>query len=71
MSSNDVGGGVNALCENSWYVASWSDDLAIGAPMAVQILGEPIVLWRAPSHHVSALIDRCPHWSALEKLVQF
>jgi len=39
--------------------------------MAVQILGEPIVLWRAPSHHVSALIDRCPHWSALEKLVQF
>jgi len=46
---------------NSWYVASWSEDLAIGAPMAVQILGEPIVLWRSPSQQVSALIDRCPH----------
>ncbi len=46
---------------NSWYVASWSEDLVIGAPMAVQILGEPIVLWRSPSQQVSALIDRCPH----------
>ncbi|HWJ70841.1 MAG TPA: aromatic ring-hydroxylating dioxygenase subunit alpha [Sphingobium sp.] len=47
--------------ENSWYVASWSDDLGMGEPMAVQILGEPIVLWRSPSNQLTALIDRCPH----------
>lgn len=47
--------------KNCWYVASWSEDLVTGQPMAVQLLGEHIVLWRSPSNQVNALVDRCPH----------
>lgn len=46
---------------NNWYVASWSKDLAVGEPLAMQILGRPLVLWRGPQGEVSALDDRCVH----------
>lgn len=45
---------------DAWYVASWSQDLEAGKPLAVHILGEPIVLWRAGGD-VHALEDRCVH----------
>lgn len=28
---------------DAWYVASWSQDLEAGKPLAVSVLGEPIV----------------------------
>lgn len=46
---------------NCWYVAAWEMDLEVGAPVAVTILGEPLVLWRNESGDVSALEDRCVH----------
>lgn len=45
---------------SAWYVAAWSQDLAREEPMAVSILGEPIVLWRS-GDSVVALEDRCVH----------
>ncbi len=45
---------------DAWYVASWSQDLEEGKPLAASVLGEPIVLWRA-ADGVHALEDRCVH----------
>ena len=45
---------------NAWYVAGWCADLEPDTLSATQILGEPIVLWRAPQG-VVALEDRCVH----------
>jgi phenylpropionate dioxygenase-like ring-hydroxylating dioxygenase large terminal subunit len=45
---------------NAWYVAGWSPDLGQDALTPVQILGEPIVLWRTGQQLV-ALADRCVH----------
>ncbi|MEP7314511.1 MAG: aromatic ring-hydroxylating dioxygenase subunit alpha [Pseudomonadota bacterium] len=44
----------------AWYVAAWSQDLEQDKPLAVAILGEPIVLWRAGDRAV-AFEDRCVH----------
>lgn len=46
---------------NCWYVAAWDVDLPAGAPAAVSILGEPLVLWRDADGGVHALADRCVH----------
>ena len=46
---------------NLWYVASWVKDLAPQTPMRVEILGEPIVLYRGDSGRLVALADRCVH----------
>jgi vanillate O-demethylase monooxygenase subunit len=45
---------------NCWYVAGWSADLADGAPLAMTILGEPIVIYRSGGR-LTALEDRCVH----------
>jgi vanillate O-demethylase monooxygenase subunit len=45
---------------DAWYVASWSQDLEEGVPLAFSVLNEPIVLWRA-GDTVHALEDRCVH----------
>jgi vanillate O-demethylase monooxygenase subunit len=45
---------------NAWYVAGWSPDLGEDSLTPVQILGEPIVLWRTGQQLV-ALADRCVH----------
>lgn len=45
---------------NAWYVAGWSPELPADTLTAVQILGEPIVLWRT-GQQVVALEDRCVH----------
>ncbi len=46
---------------NCWYVAGWTHDLKSDRPLAVSILGEPIVLYRTASGRVAALEDRCVH----------
>ena len=45
---------------NCWYVAAWTPDLPADAPVGVQILGEPIVLWRSAGV-ICAHEDRCVH----------
>lgn len=45
---------------NAWYVAAWTPDLPEDKPAGVEILGEPIVLWRADGELV-AHEDRCVH----------
>lgn len=45
---------------NAWYVASWSMDLKDATPMAISILGEPIVIYRS-GEVLAALEDRCVH----------
>lgn len=46
---------------NSWYVGAWSHTVETGKPMAMQILNEPIVLYRTASGQAVALEDRCSH----------
>ena len=43
-----------------WYPVGKLGDLA-GGPHAVIVLGEDVVLWRAPSGAFQAWADRCPH----------
>ncbi len=48
--------------KNAWYVAAWSSDLEAAKPYAMQILGEPLVLYRPEGGAaVVALADRCVH----------
>ena len=46
-----------------WYVVAESDDIA-GAPRAVRLLGDDVVLWRGPDGALVAAPDRCPHREA-------
>lgn len=45
---------------NHWYAAAWSEEIT-DRPLARRLLGERIVLFRAPDGAVGALEDRCPH----------
>ena len=56
------------LCPNpalraSWHAVARSVDVG-GAPVAVQVLGTKVVLWRSPDGGVVAAPDRCPHREA-------
>ena len=44
----------------AWYVASWVHEHDPTKPLAVSILGEPIVIWRSNGRLV-AFADRCIH----------
>jgi phenylpropionate dioxygenase-like ring-hydroxylating dioxygenase large terminal subunit len=46
---------------NCWYVAGWVQDLEPGKPVAIDILGDPIVIYRGTSGRLAALEDRCVH----------
>jgi vanillate O-demethylase monooxygenase subunit len=46
---------------NAWYMAGWSRDLPTGAPLAVTILDEPLVLYRNDAGGPVAFEDRCCH----------
>lgn len=50
-----------SFLKNYWYAGAWSDEIAPGAMLARQILGEELVLYRGASGVVSTLTDRCPH----------
>lgn len=45
---------------NAWYVAGWAMDLEESTPLAVSILGEPLVLYQSGGV-LAALEDRCVH----------
>lgn len=45
---------------NHWYVAACSHELA-HAPLARELLGLPVVMFRAADGSAGALFDRCPH----------
>jgi vanillate O-demethylase monooxygenase subunit len=53
-----------AFMRNSWYVASWSPELTDSKPVAITILGEPLVLFRAADGAAAALRDCCCHRNA-------
>ena len=46
-----------------WHPVALSDSVA-DAPVAVLLLGEPLVLWRSADAAVMAWADRCPHRGA-------
>jgi vanillate O-demethylase monooxygenase subunit len=46
---------------DTWYCCGFPQDLESGAPRALRILDEPVVLVRRPDGTVAALQDRCPH----------
>jgi phenylpropionate dioxygenase-like ring-hydroxylating dioxygenase large terminal subunit len=45
---------------NSWYVAGWAQDFGMDLK-AIEILSQPLVMFRGSSGQISALEDRCPH----------
>lgn len=49
--------------KNYWYVAATSDELTT-KPLARQIDGEPVVLFRDAQGRAAALFDRCSHRNA-------
>ena len=46
---------------NAWYVAGWSHDLPAAQPLALTLLGDPVVLWRDAGGQAHAFEDRCVH----------
>jgi phenylpropionate dioxygenase-like ring-hydroxylating dioxygenase large terminal subunit len=46
-----------------WYAVAQSSDVTPG-PLAVTVLGEPLVLWRMADGALQAARDRCPHREA-------
>lgn len=48
------------FARNHWYAAAWATEIG-DAPVARQILGETVVLFRQPDGVIGALEDRCPH----------
>lgn len=46
--------------KNLWYVAAWDYELG-DKPIGRVLIGEPVVLYRAPDGGVVAMEDRCPH----------
>ncbi|MBX9662650.1 aromatic ring-hydroxylating dioxygenase subunit alpha [Novosphingobium sp.] len=44
-----------------WYVAAWSSEVTPEKPVARNVIGEPIVLWRNAEGAIQAMEDRCPH----------
>jgi vanillate O-demethylase monooxygenase subunit len=46
---------------NCWYVAGWVQDLEPGKPMSIDILAEPVVIYRGDSGRLVAMEDRCVH----------
>jgi phenylpropionate dioxygenase-like ring-hydroxylating dioxygenase large terminal subunit len=45
---------------DAWYVACRSEELR-DKPLARQVLGVPLALWRTTSSAPAAVLDRCPH----------
>jgi phenylpropionate dioxygenase-like ring-hydroxylating dioxygenase large terminal subunit len=49
---------------DAWYLAGLASDLRPGARKRVEVLGEPVMLGRAPDGTLFALRDICPHRAA-------
>jgi phenylpropionate dioxygenase-like ring-hydroxylating dioxygenase large terminal subunit len=55
---------VNQGLLGHWYVIAKSADIAPGAVLAVEALGQSLVLWRDTGGQLHCLEDRCPHRGA-------
>lgn len=51
---------MGAYLRNCWYAAAWGADVS-DAPVACQVLGEKLVLFRTTDGKPAALDDCCPH----------
>jgi vanillate O-demethylase monooxygenase subunit len=60
MTSPSVAGHVPAL-RACWHPVAYSGDLAPGEPLAVDLLGEALVLWRDRAGTAHAFFDLCIH----------
>jgi vanillate O-demethylase monooxygenase subunit len=56
-------GNVHAEFRAFWHPVAWSDEVC-AAPLAVVLLGEPLVLLRDSSGGANAFFDECPHRGA-------
>lgn len=50
-----------SFVRNTWYVAALADEIKGGDLFCRQILGEPVLLYRATDGTIAAMSDRCPH----------
>jgi phenylpropionate dioxygenase-like ring-hydroxylating dioxygenase large terminal subunit len=46
---------------DAWYVVCRAVDLPARRPVAAQVLGVPLALWRTATGAPAAVLDRCPH----------
>jgi phenylpropionate dioxygenase-like ring-hydroxylating dioxygenase large terminal subunit len=46
---------------DAWYVALDASKLGSSHPVATQVLGVPLAVWRVASGAPAAVLDRCPH----------
>lgn len=46
--------------KDAWYVAGFADELG-DQPISRTLFDQPLVFFRGPDGHVTALFDRCPH----------
>ncbi len=53
----------NPALRRYWHAVTRPDVLPAG-PHAVTLLGERVVVWRAPDGRLAAAVDRCPHREA-------
>ncbi|MCW0038091.1 Rieske (2Fe-2S) protein, partial [Acinetobacter baumannii] len=52
------------MIENSlWHPVAQAHEV-VDAPLGVQLLDQPLVLWRDPQGQVRVFVDRCPHRGA-------
>ena len=50
--------------KNLWHPVAQTSDVVIDKPLSVQLLDQPIVLWRNAEGAAQAFVDRCPHRGA-------
>ncbi len=55
----------SGLLTEYWYAAARSDELTSKKPIGRVVMGEMLVLWRAPEGKAIAMVDRCLHRNAL------
>jgi len=60
----DVPAGLESGLRNYWYPILLSEDLTQERPVAVNCLGESLVVWRDADGYPGVLFDRCPHRAA-------
>jgi phenylpropionate dioxygenase-like ring-hydroxylating dioxygenase large terminal subunit len=53
----------NPALRGYWHAVARPDAVLAG-PLAVTLLGERLVVWRAPEGRLAAAVDRCPHREA-------
>ncbi|MEY2553498.1 MAG: hypothetical protein QOC57_1358, partial [Ilumatobacteraceae bacterium] len=59
----DVVGNLHAEFRPFWHPVAWTNEVG-ASPMAVVLLGQPLILLRGPAGDVVAFADECPHRGA-------